>query len=996
MVPQPKKKVIVKNVLKNYKLKQFNDEEQKVLMKKQENYMENQFQQRISNLTTQNPLTGDIEPLRPFKKMELNKHQIDFVKKVLFNDTRGAIAFHGVGTGKTLTAVLTAKLWLMIHNNQPDYKVFVITPNATLLNFINEMIDYGTDPRDNRYKYFTYDGFHRNGMHSDEKTLVIIDEAHNFRTYMNIGKKISEDTGKLIESSTSNIKGYKILKYATFKAGKVVLLTGTPFVNMKYDIENLMTMIKGTIKPLDRTEYADMELSKSLRHDYFRYKISHFEKSQTSDDYPRREEQLVPIVLNKEDENKYNRMTSGFDGKLIDDYFNLKQREIKATPADYMKSFYLGIRQYADSFDNMKVNYIIKLIRDNPNDKFAIYITFEEYGLKLLTSKLKPNEYGLISGKKTKEEKENYIIDYNNDKVKIMIFTKAGMEGVSLMKTQYMIMYDEAWNEASNEQAIARAIRYKSHVSIEKIEDRVVKVRKLLIVKENELPIIEAINDGSIENLGYKIIADSFRKALNPEKTKNDMVKLEEKYDPTAIQLKAKLRTLRKRKLTEEELKKQENDKQEIYKKLQSDRFASYNKMGQFLNQEYDIGGKKFKFNGTPSIDLYMMLLSKAKQDVIDAFIKELDKIPQLEDLKTNKEEKMNIEIMKINNKSKPLNEKGELEIYRKYFGETQVKVINELDIINDMRINEKTIDFSNALNTLNTIEKTKGDYSKKQEFFTPKEIAKDLIDFSGIANVYNPINILEPTTGHGALVAPILKAMVGRNINIDMVEYVEDNRKVLRKLIEDTKCGEFLSLQETRDFLLFINPKKYDYIIMNPPFHLKQKENPQYNRDVYDIDFLMRAYKMIGKGGVITAITGNHYETAEKYSEWLSSVGATIVKKSSPWKPEIGAQKINRLNYSFIKIVKKNDEDDEDDFFKIFNKDFIKEYQRTLRVKKMIKDTEDLISKTEKSKIKSAEQKSKGEELIKMIDRLMKKDLKEVKVKSKKVILDDDTLYTL
>ena len=171
--------------------------------------------------------------------VSLQPHQIKFIKQFVFSNLRGTVAFHGVGSGKTLNAVVCSYYYLKMY---PNNKVIIISPSSLLFNFTNGMIEYGLDIGDNRYSFFTYDKYIRNPKLA-ENSLLIVDEAHNFRTEI-VEKDIQDDNGNVIDSiPISNIRGYKLMKFGTHYAHKVLLLTGTAFVNSLYDIENLLSMI---------------------------------------------------------------------------------------------------------------------------------------------------------------------------------------------------------------------------------------------------------------------------------------------------------------------------------------------------------------------------------------------------------------------------------------------------------------------------------------------------------------------------------------------------------------------------------------------------------------------------------------------------------------------------------------------------------------------------------------------------------------------------------
>jgi len=69
--------------------------------------------------------------------VSLQPHQIKFIKQFVFSNLRGTIAFHGVGSGKTLNAVVCSCYYLKMY---PNNKVIVISPSSLLFNFTNGMI----------------------------------------------------------------------------------------------------------------------------------------------------------------------------------------------------------------------------------------------------------------------------------------------------------------------------------------------------------------------------------------------------------------------------------------------------------------------------------------------------------------------------------------------------------------------------------------------------------------------------------------------------------------------------------------------------------------------------------------------------------------------------------------------------------------------------------------------------------------------------------------
>src|SRR5690606_36961393 len=69
----------------------------------------------------------------------------------------GVLAIHGIGSGKTLTAVVTSQCHLEKH---PDSKVVVITPASLQANFKQELYEYSAaTENDKRHEFYTYDSY---------------------------------------------------------------------------------------------------------------------------------------------------------------------------------------------------------------------------------------------------------------------------------------------------------------------------------------------------------------------------------------------------------------------------------------------------------------------------------------------------------------------------------------------------------------------------------------------------------------------------------------------------------------------------------------------------------------------------------------------------------------------------------------------------------------------------------------------------------------------
>jgi len=458
------------------KKKALTDEEQAEFIKEFEN-----------NPKYQNIYEGAEQDIRTGQKIKPLDHQKKFIQQFALSNLRGVIAFHGVGSGKTLTAVISSYYFLKLY---PNRKVVVISPSALLFNFLQGMIQYGLNVRDNRYKFFTYDKYLRSPFDTTG-CLVIVDEAHNFRTEIQKSMQL-DDKGNEVEVIKTNKRGFKLMNTASKNCYKIILLTGTAFVNKIYDVENLLSMVDNR-EPISEKSFTDAITNPLNLSSYFNYKISYYERGADAN-FPRRIDITHPIIMTTEEEDDYNEI------------------KMEGPPnSDAKKNSFYNSEQYASNTIkdnngiNPKVKYIIDLIKNKPFQKFIIYSSFIHTGIDNLVKsmnelKLSNTKPVFITGRESAAKKEESKILFNNfkmvnsniqnpnsnDEYRILFITKAGAEGVDTKNCNNIVLFDELWNDATAEQIIARAIRYKSHQELPEKERYVNVIRPLFIKKADE------------------------------------------------------------------------------------------------------------------------------------------------------------------------------------------------------------------------------------------------------------------------------------------------------------------------------------------------------------------------------------------------------------------------------------------------------------------------------------------------------------------------------
>jgi len=193
------------------------------------------------------------------------KYQV-FVEKLLdpMNPYRGVMAFHGLGSGKSRTAVITSTRFI-----QDGKKILVLTPGALREKFISELFiwgsqehgigikNYKTMPDKERigrekaarkaikhyYDVLTYNekGVYdklkaltnpENGML--ENRLIIVDEIHNLGSRMKKTTNISRQVYHFLMDRLYNCK--------------LLFLSGTPLLNDPYELGVQFNLLRGKFR----------------------------------------------------------------------------------------------------------------------------------------------------------------------------------------------------------------------------------------------------------------------------------------------------------------------------------------------------------------------------------------------------------------------------------------------------------------------------------------------------------------------------------------------------------------------------------------------------------------------------------------------------------------------------------------------------------------------------------------------------------------------------
>jgi len=406
-------------------------------------------------------------------KLPLTDSQLKVVEFMENND--GLLVVHATGLGKTLTAVTCSQCFL---DNNPGSGVVFVGPPSTCSNFEKSMEEtYGVKNK-NKYEIYTLNKFwseHVEGRPiSLRNKFLIVDEAHNVR----------------------NVEGVmaSILINASFKAAKRLLLTATPFVNSVLDLIPLINMVHGRKVVGLKKDFDALQAEHWITHDITDKNLEKIALLLRD---------KIDIVDYKDPENYPERIDHYEDIPMSDNYYRkyqslISREEILGIQFKSPERFYNGYRRAVNKagpdYCSRKVLYSIPILKSG---KSIIFTNWLSFGIEPIAKVLTDNgiSFAEYSGKVNKLDRLTNIRRFNADKIDVLIITRAGGESIDLKGVKNVIVLDPPWNDASLEQIVGRAIRFKSHLHLPK-EERKVNVYFLSLVKPDSVPEEDAVMSG--------------------------------------------------------------------------------------------------------------------------------------------------------------------------------------------------------------------------------------------------------------------------------------------------------------------------------------------------------------------------------------------------------------------------------------------------------------------------------------------------------------------
>lgn len=405
---------------------------------------------------------------------KLKPHQKRVLKKLRKHDA--VLAYHGLGSGKTLTALKAGE----------EYGgMSVVGPAALRGNFKRQKKEHNVKGD------VDYSSYAKPEVKKDAP-VVAFDEAHRM--------------GRLESQRSKYPDKYKGKK-------KTLFLTGTPIRNSPDELIPLLRGL-GINAPRDRKKFnetfvgtekvkpnlwarwirgvkpGERKVGKNLHvlRRELKGKVD-VHKTKGNKAFPSKKEETIEVPLSKAQRKAYNvamksnpslayKIKKGIPASKAEspqmNAFLNATRQISNTPSSYSSR---GSKS-SPKMDKI-VSEIKKHHKKDPNYKGYTYSNYIGSGVSGVADRLKDSgiPYASFTGRTSDKERKALVKKYNKGDLKHLLISGAGSEGLDLKGTKLVQITEPHWNSSRIKQTIGRGRRMGSHADLPK-DQRNVKVQK--------------------------------------------------------------------------------------------------------------------------------------------------------------------------------------------------------------------------------------------------------------------------------------------------------------------------------------------------------------------------------------------------------------------------------------------------------------------------------------------------------------------------------------
>ena len=381
------------------------------------------------------------------------------------NHNTGLVVAHGLGSGKTRTALAV----------QQDLGAAadVLSPASLIPHWEEQVGRWGSNPAD--VHITSQQQASRTGLEG-HASLLIVDEGHR-------GRNPETNLSSAISGS---------------EAKQRLILTGTPLYNRPEDLATLVNQAAGKEVLPEGKAFAARYLNPGLWDRILGRKFSNTGELRNAirnyvDFYEgvsqqKIQQRTVEVTMGPAQSKLYQRaideIPPGLRGAL-------SSSDVSDADLAKLRPYLTGPRMIsnttasvgASAIEEPKIDRAVSDLKSqlarNPNGGVLIYSNFLAGGVNRIQAKLDEAKipYGLFTGEEKTSDRVQAVRDYNAGKVKVLLVSSSGGEGLDLKGTRMVQVLEPHFNEAKIEQIIGRASRLGSHSHLPESERTVEVVR---------------------------------------------------------------------------------------------------------------------------------------------------------------------------------------------------------------------------------------------------------------------------------------------------------------------------------------------------------------------------------------------------------------------------------------------------------------------------------------------------------------------------------------
>ena len=451
--------------------------------------------EHFSTKDYQHMMTGD--DIEKQAATELQPQQERVLRRLEHNDR--LLVYHGMGSGKTMTALAAAEKF-----NMP---LTAVGPASLRNNFAKEKKKHHIHADVTALTY-------NKPPESDVKGVLAFDEAHRMGQYgtqrSHLPEKIHGEkelflTGTPIRNRPSEL--IPLMRGLGVHISRDPKEFNKEFVGEYRQNPSLWDRLVHGVKPGTVEHIKNRDVLKKMLHGKVDYHAA------GTEGFPRVKEHDVRVEMTKEQEAAYNmsmkqhpdlmyKVRRGIapakseSGQM--NAFLTASRQISNIPGDYNLSSSLH--------DAPKLRHAVSSIekryKRDPNYRGVSYSTYIGHGIHPMSTMLtqKKIPHAMYTGSMSQSEKDAVVSDYNKGKIKHLLISGAGGEGLDLKGTKLMQIMEPHWNEPQLAQVKARAVRFGSHAHLPEAE-REVEIQNFIATPRRHGIIFKHRDMGSDEYL---------------------------------------------------------------------------------------------------------------------------------------------------------------------------------------------------------------------------------------------------------------------------------------------------------------------------------------------------------------------------------------------------------------------------------------------------------------------------------------------------------------